>query len=77
MTKTSHSYFVVMRECGRHGLEANVHPEDTRRSIVAMIKSGELNNIAFIHHIDGLYVEDVTGEIMGEAAHLAIDAVLA
>lgn len=66
-TKPSHSYFVVMEDHGKLGLEANVHPEDTRRSIVAKIKSGEYQNIEFIHHVDGMLIEDVTADLIDEA----------
>lgn len=67
MAKTSHSYFVVMQDYGKRGLEATVQPEQTRRAIVEMIQHGEFKDIAFIHHIDGLYLEDVTMELMEEA----------
>lgn len=66
--KTSHSYYVVMEDFGKRGLEATVTPETTRRGIVALIAGGNLRDIAFIHHVDGLYVEDVTEEIMTEVA---------
>lgn len=65
--RTSHSYFVVMQDYGHRGLEAVVRPEWTRRDIVAMIKSGELQDIAFIHAVDGLFIEDLTDEIVTEA----------
>lgn len=65
--KISHSYFVVMTDLGQLGLEAIVHPERTRRDIVSMIKSGEWEHVVFIHHVDGLYVEDVTNELFDEA----------
>jgi len=67
VAKRSHSYFVVMIDYGRRGLEAIVQPERTRRDFVAMIQSGELTDIAFIHHVDGLFIEDVTEELMNEA----------
>jgi hypothetical protein len=66
-TRTSHSYFVVMLDLGKRGLEAIVHPEDTRRNIVAQLASGESKHVCFIHHVDGLYVEDVTDELFNEA----------
>ena len=37
--------------------------QPARREVVSRIKSGEYRNIAFIHHIDGLFVEDVTDEL--------------
>jgi len=67
VAKRSHSYFVVMIDFGHRGLEAIVQPERTRRDVVAMIQSGELTDIAFIHAVDGLFIEDVTEELMNEA----------
>lgn len=67
MPRISHSYYVVMVDYGRRGLEAVVQPEQTRRDIIEMIQHGEFKNIAFIHHVDGLYIEDVTMELMEEA----------
>ena len=66
-TRTSHSYFVVMIDYGKRGLEAVVHPEDTRRDIVAQLASGESKHVVFIHHVDGLFIEDVTNELFDEA----------
>ena len=75
MTKrTSHSYYVVMQDFGKKGLEAVVHPEDTRRDILAQLASGESKHVVFIHHVDGLYVEDVTDELFDEAEALALQA---
>lgn len=71
MKRTSHSYFVVMIDYGKPGLEAVVRPEHTRRDIVSMLASGESKHIAFIHHVDGLYIEDVTEELFNEAEALA------
>jgi hypothetical protein len=68
--KTSHSYFVVMQDYGKRGLEAVVHPETTRIGIVDMIMNGEFKHVAFIHHIDGLYIEDVTDELFEAAEAL-------
>jgi hypothetical protein len=65
--KPQPSYFVVMVDYGTIGREANVNPELTRADIVARIKSGEFNQIDFIHHIvDGL-AEDVTADLLDEA----------
>lgn len=61
--RPTHSYFVVMIDYGQRGLESVVHPEDTRRDIVAMLKSGESKHVVFIHRVDGLSIEDVTDEI--------------
>ncbi len=65
--KTSHSYYVVMVDFGRKGLEAIVHPEVTRRGIVERIRTGEYKDVAFIHHVDGLYVYDCTAELFHDA----------
>ena len=69
--KISHSYFVVMTDLGPLGLEAIVQPERTRRDIVAMLKSGEFKHVVFIHHVDGLYIEDCTDELF-DAAELQL-----
>jgi hypothetical protein len=61
-------YFVVMIDYGRRGREAIVDPEITRREIIARIVSGEYRNISFIHEIADSAVEDVTADILGEAA---------
>lgn len=65
--KTSHSYYVVMIDYGQRGLEAIVCPEITRREVVARIASREYRDIAFIHHVDGLFIEDCTDELMHDA----------
>lgn len=65
--RTSHSYFVVMEDLGKLGLEAVVTPETTRRAVVEFIKNGNYRNIVFIHHVDGLYIEDVTMDLLSEA----------
>lgn len=69
--RTSHSYYVVMQDLGKLGLEANVHPEDTRRAVVEQLAHGEYKHVVFIHHVDGLFVEDVTNELFDEAETLA------
>jgi hypothetical protein len=61
-------YFVVMIDYGRRGREAIVDPEITRREVVARIASGEYNNISFIHEIADSAVDDITAEILAEAA---------
>jgi hypothetical protein len=61
-------YFVVMIDYGRRGREAVVDPEVTRREVVARIASGEYTDISFIHEIAGGTVEDVTEEMLAEAA---------
>lgn len=61
-------YFVVMIDYGRRGREAIVDPEMTRREVVSRVASGEYTNITFIHEIAACSVEDVTDEILAEAA---------
>ena len=61
-------YFVVMIDYGRRGREAIVDPEITRREVISRIVSGEYSNISFIHEIADCSVEDITAEILGEAA---------
>jgi hypothetical protein len=61
-------YFVVMIDYGRRGREAIVDPEVTRREVVSRVVSGEYGNISFIHEIAGSTVEDITAEILAEAA---------
>ena len=66
-------YFVVMIDYGRRGREAIVDPEITRREVVARVASGEYRNISFIHEIVDLAVEDVTNDILSEAAPPEVD----
>ncbi|MEO8316722.1 MAG: hypothetical protein ABI561_00195 [Bradyrhizobium sp.] len=61
-------YFVVMIDYGRRGREAVVDPEITRREVVSRVASGEYANISFIHEIADSSVEDVTADILSEAA---------
>jgi hypothetical protein len=61
-------YFVVMIDYGRRGREAIVDPEITRREVIARVASGEYENISFIHEIADRAVDDVTNEILAEAA---------
>jgi hypothetical protein len=61
-------YFVVMIDYGRRGREAIVDPEITRREVISRITSGEYANISFIHEIADNAVEDVTEDILAEAA---------
>jgi hypothetical protein len=61
-------YFVVMIDYGRRGREAVVDPEITRREVVSRVASGEYKNISFIHEIVDRAVDDVTDEILAEAA---------
>jgi hypothetical protein len=61
-------YFVVMIDYGRRGREAIVDPEITRREVIARVASGEYGNISFIHEIADSAVDDITAEILAEAA---------
>jgi hypothetical protein len=61
-------YFIVMIDHGRRGREAVVDPEMTRRDVVARVASGEYTNISFIHEVVDRAVDDVTEEILAEAA---------
>src|SRR6266571_3095549 len=66
--KAGMQYFVVMIDYGRRGREAVVDPEITRREVVSRVASGEYKNISFIHEIVDRTVDDVTEEILAEAA---------
>ena len=61
-------YFVVMIDYGRRGREAIVDPEITRREVISRIASGEYKNISFIHEVTDCSVEDITADIVNEAA---------
>jgi hypothetical protein len=61
-------YFVVMIDYGRRGREAVVDPEITRREVISRVASGEYGNISFIHEIADSTVEDITADILAEAA---------
>jgi hypothetical protein len=61
-------YFVVMIDYGRRGREAVVDPEVTRRGVVERVASGEYSNIRFVHEIVDTAVDDITAEILAEAA---------
>jgi hypothetical protein len=61
-------YFVVMIDYGRRGRKAIVDPEVTRREVISRIVSGEYRNISFIHEVDDHAVDDITAEILAEAA---------
>jgi hypothetical protein len=61
-------YFVVMIDYGRRGREAIVDPEITWREVMSRVVSGEYKNISFIHEIADSSVDDITAEILAEAA---------
>jgi hypothetical protein len=64
-------YFVVMIDYGRRGREAIVDPES---EVASRIASGEYGNISFLHEIADCSVEDITANILSEAALPDIDA---
>lgn len=77
MTKrTSHSYYVVMIDYGRRGMEAVADPEITRQNVIGRVASHEYHpdRIVFIHHVDGLFVEDVTDDILSHAGVIRLQA---
>ena len=61
-------YIVVTIDYGRHGREAIVDPEITRREVISRVTSGEYRNITFIHEVADCSVDDITAEILAEAA---------
>lgn len=61
------SYFVVMIDYGRRGLEAIVDPEITMRGVVTRIECGEYTNVAWIHFCHDGIVEDVTDDMFAQA----------
>jgi hypothetical protein len=67
-------YFVVMIDYGRRGREAVVDPEITRREVISRVASGEYRNISFIHEVVDRTIDDITEEILAEAALPEIDA---
>ncbi|MFA6984596.1 MAG: hypothetical protein WC213_00120 [Arenimonas sp.] len=63
--------YLVLIDYGRgRGMEAIVHPEDTRRQIVEQVRdvlaSDDLS-LVHVKEIDGNYIFDVTEEIVDEA----------
>jgi hypothetical protein len=64
----SYDYFVVLQDFGRRGREAIVNPNDSKRDVISLIKSGNYAPILFIHRIHDGMVEDLTEELMAEAA---------
>jgi hypothetical protein len=66
-------YFIVMIDYGRRGREAVVDPEITRREVISRVASGEYKNISFIHEVMDRTVDDITDEILAEAATDGVD----
>ena len=69
-SKPMPSYYVVCCEY-RTGREAVVDPEMTGGQVLERIKSGEYQNISFIHYVGDGLVEDVTAKFI-EAAELEL-----
>lgn len=67
LAPVDHSYFVVMIDHGRKGLEAIVDPDITRREVISRIRSRDYDRINFIHFIDDGRCEDVTNDLLKEA----------
>lgn len=69
-------FYILMVDYGKGpqrpmGLEAIVSPEQTRRQVVEevrdILRKGR-NAVAFVKSVDGNFIEDVTAEIVAEAA---------
>jgi hypothetical protein len=69
-----HAVFRCDDRLRRRGREAVVDPEITRRGVVERVASGEYKNISFIHEIVDTAVDDITAEILAEAALPEIQA---
>lgn len=76
MTNTILSYFVICVDYGRKGREAIVDPEMTFRGAVEKVREiiGDGHEIAFIHHIQGSLISDVTEEMVETANQLRLEA---
>jgi hypothetical protein len=61
------SYFVVMIDFGRRGLEAVVDPEITERGVIGRLKTGEYTNVAWVHHVHDGVCDDVTDSIFAQS----------
>ncbi len=72
--RTSHSYYVVMIDYGRKGLEAIVDPEMTYSNVVDRVRSGEYKNVLFIHHITMTETPDDITSAVFEDAGVAMEA---
>lgn len=70
----THSYFVVMVDYGRRGLEAIVDPEITERGVIARLQCGEYTNVAFIHFVSSEGVQDVTDVLLMQSGVLMQEA---
>lgn len=70
----SHSYFVVMIDHGKRGLEAVVQPEITERGVIARLQCGEYTNVAFIHFVSIEGVQDVTDALLEQSGVMMQEA---
>jgi hypothetical protein len=64
-------YFILMLDYGRRGLEAVVHPEQTRSDVVAEVRdilSSSDRKLVHVKFIDGDDCEDITDDIIEAAA---------
>jgi hypothetical protein len=61
------SYYVVMVDLGRLGLEAVVQPEMTRQNVISRLNTGEYGSVVFIDYVADGIIEDVTHELIDEA----------
>lgn len=63
------SYYLIIEDFGRGGLEGITHPEMTRRAVVDALRDGNWPNLWAIHFVDmdTRSVEDVTDELKAEA----------
>jgi hypothetical protein len=70
--------FMLMKDFGgRLGMEAVVHPERTRSSIVTEVRdliSRDQIGVVFVKFIDGNSIEDVTEDIVNEARAQLLEA---
>ena len=71
-------YHVIMTDYGLHrGLEAVVHPEQTRRQVVDEVRdilACDHRSLVHVKFIDGNFCEDVTEEICAAAELAALQA---
>jgi hypothetical protein len=73
-----HSFYILMIDYGRTGMEAVVQPEQTRRSVIEEVRgiiSEGRNSVAFVKFVDGNYIEDCTDDIVSAAEAQLLEAV--
>lgn len=69
--RISYSYFVVLIDYGKRGIEAIVQPEITRAEVIRRLQSGEYKNVLHIDYVEDGLVDDLTHELIDEAEKLA------